>query len=274
MNQQQTAAIQRRRPPPMMVEVTRVDRLTPHMVRVVFAGEALAGFTTNGPAEHIKVFLPRPGQERPILPEWGPSGPVFAEGQERPLSRTYTPRLWDAGRQELSVDFLIHGHGPGSAWALEARPGQSVAVGGAGGPYPLDESAAWYLLAGDESAIPAIGTILDALPAATAAKVLVEVSGGSEEQPLSSAAGLDVRWLHRGPTDPSQIGRMLQSAILATDLPSGPGRAFVACEAEVMRDIKRHLLFERGLAREAVHCHAYWKLGEANHPDHDIAQEI
>jgi NADPH-dependent ferric siderophore reductase len=258
----------------MMVEVTRVDRLTPHMVRVVLAGEDLSGFATHGPAEHIKVFLPRAGQERPILPEWGPGGPVFAEGQERPLSRTYTPRLWDAGRLELSVDFLVHGDGPGSAWALQARPGQTVAVGGAGGAYRPDESAAWYLLAGDESAIPAIGTILDALPATTAAKVLIEVSSASEQQPLSSAAVLELRWLHRGSSDPSQIGRLLERTILAADLPAGPGRAFVACEAEIMRDIKPQLLFGRGLAREAVHCHGYWKLGEANHPDHDIAQEI
>jgi len=90
-----------------------VERLTPHMVRVVFAGQELEGFTTRGPAEHLKVNFPPPGEAKLVLPEWGAEGPILLEGQQRPLNRTYTPRRWDRETGELTVDFLLHGEGPG-----------------------------------------------------------------------------------------------------------------------------------------------------------------
>jgi len=93
------------------------------MTRVVFAGEKLNGFASRGPAEHLKVNFPPAGVSKLVLPEWGPDGPILQEGQQRPLHRTYTPRLWDSELGELTVDFLLHGEGPGTTWANQARPG-------------------------------------------------------------------------------------------------------------------------------------------------------
>ena len=274
MTQEQAPRPQRPRPHFRTVEVKRAERLTPHIVRVVFGGDELEGFATRGPAEHIKVFLPRFDEDRPILPEWGPDGPVFAEGQERPLSRTYTPRIWNAERRELTVDFLMHGDGPGSLWADATRPGRIAVVTGPGGAYRLDANAAWYLIGGDESAIPAIGTILEALPASARTSVFIETEDALEEQELSSPASFGVAWLHRDSTEGAEPGRLLESALKRADLWRGEGRVWVGCEAGVMRDIRRHLLFEGGLAREAIDTHGYWKQGVVNHPDHDIGQEI
>ena len=72
MEQSQSQKPRRVRAKPRLVEVVRVKRLTPLMVRVIFGGEELKGFITNGPAEHLKVNFPPPGESKLVLPEWGP----------------------------------------------------------------------------------------------------------------------------------------------------------------------------------------------------------
>jgi len=263
----------RPRPQVRRVEVKRVERITPRLVRVTAAGDEMAGFATRGPAEHIRVFFPAPGQDAPVLPTWGPGGPAYPEGQQRPTSRVYTPRRWDADTLELDIDFVLHGEGPGSVWAERARPGAKLAISGPGGAYQIDPGADWYLIGGDESALPAIATILQALPPSTPARVYVEVAEAAEEQKLESAAPSDVTWLHRGSLD-GVPGQLLEAAVRDADWPAGSGRVWVGCEALVMRNIRRHLFHERGMDRGAIHTHGYWKQGVANHPDHDLGQDV
>src|SRR4051812_25833043 len=182
------------RPPPRPVQVTQIQHLTPHMMRVTVAGESLADFPTPGPASHFKVFFP----------EIDPSA-------ERPVNRTYTPRRWDPTTGALDIDFLIHGTGVGSTWASQARVGTPAGVGKPGGAYEVDPSADWFLIAGDESALPGVGTLLDALPESAQAHVFLEVENEDEEQQLTSRAKLDVTWLHRGSRG-APIGSLLQPA--------------------------------------------------------------
>jgi NADPH-dependent ferric siderophore reductase len=268
---EQQARPQRPRPQLRTVRVCRVERITPHMVRVVFTGDDLAGFQPQVPGHHLKLFLPAPGQDQLFLPTFGPNGAEYPEGQERPTVRTYTPRRFDAERLELEIDFVLHGTGPASTWAEHAKPGDPAAVAGPGGGYRASLEADWYLIAGDESALPAIGTILDALPATARAQVYLEIGDAHDEQPLVSAAKLEVTWLHRrGERAP---GELLESAIRAAQLQPGDGQVFVACEAGVVRRIRKHLIEERGLDRASVHTRGYWKRGEANHPDHDMGED-
>src|SRR3989304_3618452 len=127
----------RRRPPLRMVQVSRVERLTPRGLRGTFAGEELAGFEARGPAGPLKVFSPPPGQARPVRPTYDADGrPVSPPGVERPVSRTYTSRRWRPDALELDVDFVLHGEGPGASWAQRARPGGGALAGGGGGPLP------------------------------------------------------------------------------------------------------------------------------------------
>jgi NADPH-dependent ferric siderophore reductase len=272
-NQQQAQVPPRRvRPKPRMVTVSNVERLTPGCVRVTFTGPELEGFSTNGPAEHIKVLFARPGESRVVLPEWGPDGPMLAEGQSMPPSRTYTPRIWKPESRELVVDFMLHGEGLASKWAQQAKSGDVLAVSGrAGGAYNIDPAADWFLLGADESALPGLATILDVLPAGKRTKVFAEVANEQEQQALTSPAAIDVTWLYRSS---SESGSELKKAIRAYHFPSGDGRVWLGCEAEVMRSMRRHLIDERGMDRGAMHTHGYWKAGSANHPDHDIGQEI
>jgi NADPH-dependent ferric siderophore reductase len=273
MNEEPTTQ-RRPRPPIRTVRVRRIQRLSPRMLRVTVAGPELAGFPAaeQGPASHIKVFLPAPGQDQPLIPERGPEGLVFQEGP-RPVIRTYTPRRYDAASQELDIDFVLHGHGPASAWASRARPGDVLAVAGPRGGFRPDGSSDWLLIAGDESALPAVATILEALPPSARAIVRVEVAELAEEMELAVPAGAELRWLHRDGRE-GLPGRLLESAIRETALPDGQGLAWVACEASVMRSIRRHLLYDRGLPRAALHTRGYWKEGEPNHPDHDTGEEV
>jgi NADPH-dependent ferric siderophore reductase len=244
------------------IRVTRVARLSPRMVRVTFTGDDLHAFGWNGPAAHIKLIFPEDGEAEPPTPQ--PDGP-------RPTRiRTYTPRRFDPSVPELDVEFVLHGEGPASAWAAQAQEGQVLYLGGPGPSYQIDLGAACFLLAGDEAALPAIETILDALPQGARARVLLEVADEHEERPLSSAAQLDITWLHRGM---SQSDAALEAALCAVQLPEGNGRIYVGCEATVLRRIRRHLLEERGLDPATIVTRGYWKLGAVNHTDHDYGTD-
>lgn len=246
------------------VQVRRVQRLTPRMVRVTFAGEELASFGRPGPASHIKL----------IFSADAPGAGESAEVAGRPTMRTYTPRRFDADAREIDVDFVIHGEGPASAWAEQAAVGQRLTIAGPGRSYAVDSAADWYVLAGDDTAIPAIGTILESLPSSVKALVLLEVADGAEEHAAQvRSANTEIRWLQRGP-DARNAGRELEAAVRRIELPAGRGRIYVACESDAMRRIRRHLLLEREFPRDHLVTRGYWRLGETDHPDRDYGEDI
>jgi NADPH-dependent ferric siderophore reductase len=242
--------------------VQRVQQLTPRMVRIVFGGPALAGFNWNGPAAHIKLIL---GIDTPEV---------------RAPSRTYTPRHFDAATHELTVDFVLHGEGPASIWAAQAQVGQTVLIAGPGRSYAVDTEAQWLLIAGDEAAIPAVATILEALPNRLHTEVLLEVNDAADEFVLGPQhSHISVRWLHRaqplvGHDGAARAGVELLNAIRAFRQPEGSGRIYVACEADAMRRIRQHLLVERALPREWVTTRGYWKQGATDYPDRDYGEDV
>ena len=256
----------RRRPNPRRIEVLRIEPLSPHMIRIRFTGPELAGFGWSGPAAHLKLIVPDEGSHEAALPT--PDGPRSA------LMRTYTPRHFDAQTAQLDIDFVLHDHGPAGRWATRAQVGDRLVVMGPAPGYKVDADAAWFLLAGDDTALPAIETILAELPAQAQALVFVEVVDEHERRPLQSAAKLDVQWLARGP-DPQRAGQPLEAALRAMpQFPAGPGRVYVGCEAAAMRRIRELLVKERGLDRAMLVTRGYWKLGDANHPDRDFGDDI
>lgn len=238
----------RRRPrkPPRPVEVVSVSKVSPRLVSVTVAGPALEGFTIPAPTSHVKVFLP---------------GDVV---------RTYTPVRFDEGSQSLELQFVLHGVGPASEWAERARPGDRLQVAGPGGRFELDESAAHWWLAADESAIPAVATLLEALPASATADVHIEVADADDEITFTGAATTTVTWHHR--SDPKAFGAELDAAARSAEIGDG-ARIWVACEAAAMRGIRRYFRDERGLPLSAMTTRGYWRAGEANHPDHDYGDD-
>jgi len=263
---------QRRRPLPYPATVATVEPCSPYLLRIAFNGDGLAGFRWPGPASHLKLFLPEPGQRDVTLPPADDEGFMVAEpGRPRPTTRTFTPRRFDAGAARLELEFVLHGHGPAAQWAAGARPGDRVAVSQPRSTYEVLADSRWLLLAGDETALPAIATLIEAARPDLTVRVLVEIEGSHPEIPLPARPGLDLRWLPRGPEDPP--GGALLSAMAGWAPQTGPGQVWTACEARAVRAMRRHLLGPVGLPPERVLTRGYWRQGEANHPDHDYGED-
>lgn len=234
------------------------------MRRITLSGAELEGFAPDRPASYLKLIFPEPGQTEPIRPL--PDGP-------RALSmRTYTPLAVRPEALEVDVDFVLHGEGPASTWAAQAQVGQLLFLMGPGPGYALDTAAMQHLLIADASALPAVETILAALPASAHARVLLEVIDAAEQRPLHSAAQLDVHWLARG-GDHRAAGLPLENALRALPACHPEARVYLACEAAAMRRLRRLLTDAHGLARSQIVCRGYWKLDAVNHPDHDYGDD-
>jgi NADPH-dependent ferric siderophore reductase len=142
------SAQERRTPIRRTVPVLCVEQITPHLRRITFRGPEMEGFSLAGPAEKMKIYFPLPGQEKPLVPDFGVRP---AEGQPRPIGRTYTPRAWRPDSLEIDVDFLLHGDGPGAIWAREAEPGKFATLTSPSGTFVLEPSVERYLLGGDDA---------------------------------------------------------------------------------------------------------------------------
>ncbi|SFB51296.1 NADPH-dependent ferric siderophore reductase, contains FAD-binding and SIP domains [Amycolatopsis marina] len=251
-----------------VMQVAGVERLTPHMLRIRFSGADLHDVRGAAPDQYIKLFLPLEGQARPQLPP-----PLAAEDEVvswyrrylampdevRPPMRTYTIRALRQELGELDIDFVLHPDaGPASNWARSAAPGDEVAFLGPHGLYSVPRDTRWQLLVGDESALPAIGAILDALPQGERARVFAEVTGPTAELRLRSHADIDITWVHRGT---AEHGAAVLEAVRAAAFPQGPAYAWVAGEASLVKHVRRHLVRERGVDRRAVTFTGYWRRG-------------
>ncbi|OIJ92434.1 siderophore-interacting protein [Streptomyces colonosanans] len=237
--------------------VVRTERLTPHMQRVVLGGEGLAGFAADTCTDHyVKLLFPAAGA---VYPEPFDLQRIREEfpREQWPVTRTYTVRAWDPVHRELTLDFVIHGdEGLAGPWAVRVQPGETVRFMGPGGAYAPDTSADWHLLAGDESALPAIAAALEALPAGAAARAFIEVAGPQEEQKIVS--DVEPVWLHRGSRP---VGEALVEAVRALEFPDGRVHAFVHGEAGFVKELRRLLRVERQIPREDLSLSGYWRLG-------------
>ena len=241
-----------RREPPRFrrVEVVRTERTSPRMIRVTLAGAELDGFTCEEPAASVRVLLPSPGTQELVVPTWNGNEFLLPDGR-RPAIRTFTP-FWDGA--ELAVEVVTHGHGVASQWAEAAATGDPAAVSGPGRGYLVDEDAPAYLLAGDETAIPAIRQLLDVLPGGRPIEVHVEVAHPDARLPLP------VEW-HVLPAG-APPGDALVDAVRAVDLAPGT-RVWVAGEAAAVQRIRKHLFQDVGLPRTQATVRGYWKHGRA-----------
>jgi len=158
-----------------LLKVVATTELTPYMIRITLSGEELTGFTSAAPEDHVKVFFPAPGSEKPILPKLTPHGPVFSEGV---IMRDYTPSRYNSQTNELDLDFVLHKNGPASQWAANAKVGQYLGIAGPRGSFIYPEFD-WYLLIGDDTAIPSIARRLREMPENK--KVIVVIETDSPE---------------------------------------------------------------------------------------------
>ncbi len=245
----------RREPPPFRtVEVSRVVHRSPRMVRVTLAGPELTGFDPGLPAASVRLLLPPDGSEL-VLPTWNGNEFLHDDGS-RPIIRTLTPLRFDPDPPELDVEIVRHGHGLLSSWAGTVQPGDPVAVSGTGRGYEIDPDARSFLLAGDESALPAISVLLEALPPEAGVRVLAEVHDLDGRLDLPAHPGATVDW---HPFEPGgRAGDALVAAVTGAEL-TPDVRVWVAGEAAAVQRIRRHLFDDRGLGRSQAVVRGYWK---------------
>jgi NADPH-dependent ferric siderophore reductase len=235
------------------------------MIRLVLAPADPADIDRFADVPHtdgyVKVIFPSPGVEYPE--PFDMTTAREAVGREHwPALRTYTLRAVDRAAGELTVDFVHHGDtGLAGPWAAAAAPGDEVYVNGPGGAYSPDPEADWHLLAGDEAALPAIAASLAQVPAGVPVHAFVEVADASEEQPLDSPGQLHLHWLHRDTGQAADGGSVLAGAVRGLEFPAGRVHAFVHGEAGAVKELRRHLLDDRGLSLDQLSISGYWRRG-------------
>lgn len=222
-----------------------VAERTPRLVRVTLGGDELRGFEPGLPAASVRLLLPDPDRGL-VLPTWNGNEFLDADGS-RPLLRTLTPLHHDADANTLDVEIVRHGRAPLSDWADRAAPGHRVALSGPGRGYDVDPTAPAFVLAGDESALPAITTLLPVLPAAADVHVVVEIADASARLALPDHPRSTVQWC-----------ASMAEAVTAIDIVAD-ARVWVAGNAAVVQRIRKHLFDERALPRSHNVVRGYWK---------------
>ncbi|RRO20399.1 siderophore-interacting protein [Saccharopolyspora rhizosphaerae] len=288
------------------VEVAHVRRLGPSFVRITFSGACLSEFGFGGHDQRIKVVLPKPGRSLADFPDGEDWYARWLDLPEdvRPDLRTYTVRHYRPETCEVDVDFVLHGlddghAGPASTFAAGARPGEVIGLlapdrPGSGRMWGCEwappASADRLVLAGDETAVPALAAIVESLPADARGVVCVEVPEEGDRQRWSVPAGVEVRWYGRAG---APHGKLLCEAVtealrelcpaggtgvrveledvdvdtgLLWEVPessSGSIYGFLAGEAAVIKRLRRLLVDEHGVPKQAVAFMGYWREGRS-----------
>lgn len=245
-----------------LLKVLRTARITPSLVRVTLTGDDLDDFVSDSFDDHIKIYLPPVPGEKPLMPQIGPQGSVFPEGQERPIMRDYTPRRYDPLTRELDIEFVLHGHGVAAAWAAQATAGQYLGIGGPRGSFVIPQDYDWHLLIGDETAIPAIGRRLAELPKGKRVLAVIETELPRAQLKFETHADLDIQWV-RCSVDQADGTSALERVVSRLQLPDGEGFVWAAGEYSAIQGIRRYLVDERGIDKSHIRAASYWRRGAA-----------
>ena len=242
-----------------VAKVVRNERVTPLMARVTFTDPSFAEFPSAAYDDHVKLWFVPDGAE-PVVPVPGPNGLDWPEGAPKPEGRDYTPRSFDKKKRELVIDFVLHEGGVAAEWAAGAKPGDLLGIGGPRASFVVREGFDYYLLIGDETALPAIGRRIEELPAEARIIAFVEIADPAERQTFATAAALDVTWIERS------AGAALVEAVKDATLPSGQGYIFVAGESDMSSALREYFVGRRH-DPEWIKAAGYWRRGEADFYD-------
>ena len=264
---ERSAAGRVRREPPAFrrVRVIGVTSLTPRMVRVTVGGPELDGFVAEQPAASVRLLIPPAGTSELVMPRWNGNEFLLPHGA-RPVIRTLTPLRVDPASQQMDLEIVVHEGGAVSAWALKAQAGEEAAISGPGRGWPVPDGAEAFLLGGDESAIPAIGQLLEVLPGDKPVRVIIEVTSPEARLQLPQHPNAEVDWYEL--PDGARPGDALVTAVTGAELAGGT-KVWAAGEAAAVQRIRRYLFDERGLGRSDTWIRGYWKTGRTGDTDDD-----
>lgn len=253
-------------------DVVGTRQLAPHLIRVRLGGSGFDTFVPNDFTDsYVKLVFVADDVDVAELPR-----PLTLDSfaglprAKQPSVRTMTVRRVDTAAREIAIDIVVHGeHGVAGPWAATVAPGQRMYLMGPGGAYAPDPAADWHLLAGDESALPAIAAALEALPAKAVGQAFIEVAGPDDEIELISPESVDVHWVYRGgradlvPEDRAGDHAPLIEAVTSAQWLPGQVQVFIHGEAQaVMHNLRPYIRKERGVeAKWASSVSGYWRRG-------------
>ncbi|WP_269469025.1 MULTISPECIES: siderophore-interacting protein [Leclercia] len=233
------------------LNVLRVERVSAGFQRIVLGGEALEGFSSRGFDDHSKVFFPEKGTTF-VPPVVTDEGVDWGDGV-RPQARDYTP-LYDAARHELALDFFIHDGGVASSWAVDAKPGDTLSIGGPRGSLVVPEDYAWQLYVCDESGMPALRRRLEALralPVRPEVHAVVTVADAACQDYLAHLSEFNIHWVV-GHNEQAVADRLATLSVPAEDY-----FIWLTGEGKVVKNLSR--LFETdAIDQKLVRASAYW----------------
>ena len=224
--------------------VETVERLGPGMLRICFRADRLDDFVSLSADDHVKLFFQVEG------------------GSE--VSRDYTPRRFDVALGTVVIDFAVHDAGVATDWAVSARVGSTLDMGGPRGSTVIPADFDWYWLIGDETGLPAIGRWLEEATAGAPITTFVIVGHADDRQVVATAADWTPVWVVRTGDDDAAP---LRAAMAAHATPPGDGFVWIAAEAQVARTLRDHMLRDRGHLREWMKAGGYWVRGRADAHD-------
>ena len=236
-------------------EVVATEDLSPTLRRVVLGGQGLAGYRTTGVGdEYIRLLFPAEGTTDPVLPTIT-DGNLDYGSIDLNLLRTYTVRRFDADRGQVTVDFVVHGHGVATTWARRAIPGDLVGLNSPTGLYDPPADLAWQVLVADLAGLPALARLLEQTPEGVRTRVVVEVPGPEDHIVLPQRANTTISWVHGGNGSASS---RLEEIVRTLPRPDGTGYVWVAGETAALRAVRRHLRRELKLPPDRFKVIGYW----------------
>ncbi|GGR48322.1 NADPH-dependent ferric siderophore reductase [Nocardioides luteus] len=249
-------------------EVLHNKQVTPHMVRLTLTGDDLRRLPQRGFDQWFRLFLPRPGgvaTNFDVVPE--KLGTIdylkYVRHADRPPLRNYTVREHRPELGEIDVDFVAHGDdGIAGPWARGAQPGERVVLMDQGTGFDYAADASFHLLAGDESALPAILGILRDMPRDARGLAIIEIPDMADVQDVTAPEGVEVRWVARGDSG-EQPGAPALAAVKAFT-PEAPATlsAYLAGERTLPAEGRRHLV-SLGVPKSRITFSGYWRIGKA-----------
>lgn len=242
-----------KRPAPRLLHVDRVRHITPNMVRVSFSGAQLDGIPTDRAGGNCKILLPAVGQSEDSFAEQLVNGP-------RPVTRTYTVRLFREDPLEMDIDFVVHGDsGPASNWANTVEPGGFCGFAGPSPAKVTEFHADWYLLAADMTALPVACAALETMPDNAKGLAVFEVLSAADKQPITAPPGIDIQWLIN--PDPHVPSTAQETYIRNIPWPECTIQTCIAGESSVIRALRTFVVNEKNVPKENAYISGYWKIG-------------
>ncbi|WP_049570511.1 siderophore-interacting protein [Nocardiopsis sp. SBT366] len=248
------------------LEVRRREFLTPGFASVTLGGPAVRDLTVVGNDQAVRLFFPREGQTALRMPTisneaWMAQLMVMPKSV-RPCVRNMTIRRVRPADDEIDIEFALHGDSPMSSWVRRVEPGDRAGIFDIGTTYRLPEYAEGQLLVGDETALPAILSILDGTPSSLPTEVYLEVATAAEIRPVEAPTDVRVHWLCRDAENP-RPGTLVLDAVRGASLPSGRFYTWVAGESQMATTVRRHLVNDRGVPKRDISFVGYWRQGRS-----------